>query len=558
MRGKQVLMDTLEAHGVEFIFGNPGTTENPFLDALVDRPRLRYILALHEGVATGAAHYYAQASGKTGVVNLHVAPGLGNALGMLYNAFEAGSPLLVTAGQQDTRLRLREPFLSHDLVAMAAPLVKWSVQAERADELALLLHRALKVAHDPPSGPVFVALPLDVLEQETGVGALLPSTLYRLGEPDRAGVEAAAALLLGSRQPVIVVGDGVAQHQAETEARALAELLGAPVWNEGQPHHLGFPSTHGNRKSGLPMDVAALRKVFDGADVVLLVGGNFFKELWFEPGGPFPDDTAVIQIEPSPARLAHNFAVRVGILAGPRQGLAALRERVAARAGDELRAAAAERNRTLARAREGERTAQRARAEARWDQEPIAVPRLMAELGEALPARAVVVNEGITAAVDLTRTLEFARPDEYYGQRSGGIGQALPGALGVKLARPDRAVVAVSGDGSAMYSIQALWTAAHHDLAVVFVIVHNREYRILKHNMDAFRRRFDVSIDRPYLHMDLATPELGFVEMAQGMGVAARRVTRPGELGEALQTAFAAGKPYLLDVVVEGARSAHS
>jgi benzoylformate decarboxylase len=555
MRGKQVLMDTLEAHGVDLIFGNPGTTENPFLDALVDRPRLRYILTLHEGVATGAAHYYAQASGKTGVVNLHVAPGLGNALGMLYNAWEAGSPLLVTAGQQDTRLRLREPFLSHDLAAMAAPLVKWSVQAERADELALLLHRALKVAHDPPSGPVFVALPLDVLEQETAVGALPSGTLYRVGEPDRAGVEAAAALLLGSRQPVIVVGDGVARYQAEAEVSALAELIGAPVWSEGQPHHLGFPSTHPNRKPGLPMDVAALRKVFDGADVILLVGGNFFKELWFEPGGPFPDDAAVIQIDPSPARLAHNFAVRLGLLAGPRHALAALRARVAAGVDDELRAAAAERNRALARARDGERAAQRARAEGRWDQEPIAVPRLMAELRDALPAGAVVVNEGITAAVDLTRTLEFARPDEYYGQRSGGIGQALPGALGVKLARPDRAVVAVSGDGSAMYSIQALWTAAHHDIAVVFVIVHNREYRILKHNMDAFRRRFDVSIDRPYLHMDLATPALGFVEMAQGMGVAARRVTRPGELGEALQTAFAAGRPYLLDVVVEGARA---
>jgi benzoylformate decarboxylase len=555
MRGKQVLMDTLEAHGVELIFGNPGTTENPFLDALVDRPRLRYILTLHEGVATGAAHYYAQASGKTGVVNLHVAPGLGNALGMLYNAWEAGSPLLVTAGQQDTRLRLREPFLSHDLAGMAAPLVKWSVQAERADELALLLHRALKIAHDPPSGPVFVALPLDVLEQETAVGRLPSGTLYRAGEPDRAGLEAAAALLRGSRQPVIVVGDGVARDQAEAEASALAELIGAPVWSEGQPHHLGFPSTHPNRKPGLPMDVAALRKVFDGADVILLVGGNFFKELWFEPGGPFPDDAAVIQIDPSPTRLAHNFAVRIGLLAGPRHALAALRARVAAGLGDELRAAAAERNRALARARDGERAAQRARAEGRWDQEPIAVPRLMAELRDALPAGAVVVNEGITAAVDLTRTLEFARPDEYYGQRSGGIGQALPGALGVKLARPDRAVVAVSGDGSAMYSIQALWTAAHHDIAVVFVIVHNREYRILKHNMDAFRRRFDVSIDRPYLHMDLATPPLGFVEMAQGMGVTARRVTRPGELGEALRTAFATGRPYLLDVVVEGARA---
>src|SRR5258706_55993 len=149
MRGKQVFMESLIAHGVEYIFGNPGTTESPLLDALLDYPQLQYIVALHEGVALGAASYYAQTSGKPAVVNVHVAPGLGNALGMLYNAFKARAPLLVTAGQQDTRLRLRGPVLGHDLVAMATPLTKWSVQVERADEFALIVHRALKIAPGP-------------------------------------------------------------------------------------------------------------------------------------------------------------------------------------------------------------------------------------------------------------------------------------------------------------------------------------------------------------------------------------------------------------------------
>ena len=201
MRGKHVLMDTLVAHGVECLFGNPGTTESPIIDSLPDYPQLRYMLALHEGVALGAASYYAQASGRTGVVNLHVAPGLGNALGMLYGALKAGSPLLVTAGQQDTRMRLRAPLLGHDLVAMAAPVVKWSLQVERADELAAALHRALKVAHDPPTGPVFMALPIDVLEQETDQPALPPGALYRRVEPDPAGVAAAAAATAGQPEP---------------------------------------------------------------------------------------------------------------------------------------------------------------------------------------------------------------------------------------------------------------------------------------------------------------------------------------------------------------------
>lgn len=554
MRGKQVFLDTLEAHGVDLIFGNPGTTESPLLDALIDRPRLRYILALHESVALGAAHYYAQASGRTGVVNLHVAPGLGNALGMLYNAWEAGSPMVVTAGQQDTRMRLREPLLGHDLVAMAAPLVKWSVQAERADELALLLHRAFKVAHDPPAGPVFVALPIDVLEQETALGTLGPGQLYRASAPDPAGVAAAAALLLAGERPLIVAGDGVARAGAQDELVALAELLGAAVWYEGQHHHVDFPTSHPSCRMRMPVDAAGIRSVLEPADVVLLVGGSFFEEVWFDPGPFVPDGTPVVHLEDAPGRLAHNIPVQVGLLASPRLALRALHERVSADAGATWRAAAAARNAALAREREAEAATQRLRAAGRWEREPIAVPRLMAELRDAMPPGTVLVNEAITAHADVTRTLAFPHAGDYYGARGGGIGQALPGALGVKLAHPDRAVVAVSGDGSAMYSIQALWTAAHHGLAVVYVIVHNREYRILKHNMDAYRRRFGVSHDRPFPHMDLGAPDLGFVEMARGMGVAGARVSRPQDLAGALKTAFATNAPYLLDVVVEGYR----
>ncbi len=193
MHGSQILMESLIAQGVSYIFGNPGTTESPIIDSLLDYPQLNYIEALHEGVAVGAASYYAQASGKTGFVNLHVAPGLGNAIGMMYNALKASAPLVVTAGQQDTRMRLRDPLLGHDLAAMAAPVTKWSIQAERADELSLLLHRAFKVANDPPAGPVFVALPIDVLEQESENEPVVPGKLHRAGPAAPAGVAEAAA-----------------------------------------------------------------------------------------------------------------------------------------------------------------------------------------------------------------------------------------------------------------------------------------------------------------------------------------------------------------------------
>src|SRR6266508_6674167 len=233
MRGRQILMESLIAQGVSYIFGNPGTTESPIIDSLLDYPQITYIVALHEGVAVGAASYYTQASGKTGVVNVHVAPGLGNAIGMMYNALKASASIVVTAGQQDTRMRLRDPLLGHDLAAMAAPVTKWSVQAERADELPLLLHRAFKVANDPPGGPVFVALPIDVLEQESESEPVVPGKLHRAGPAPSAGAAEAAALRVGRHRPVTVDGDEVVRFCAGTGVVALADALGAEIWTEG-------------------------------------------------------------------------------------------------------------------------------------------------------------------------------------------------------------------------------------------------------------------------------------------------------------------------------------
>jgi benzoylformate decarboxylase len=550
MRGRQVFMESLIAHGVAHIFGNPGTTESPILDALLDYPQLQYVVALHEGVALGAASYYALTAGKPAVVNLHVAPGLGNALGMLYNAFKARAPLLVTAGQQDTRLRLRGPVLGHDLVAMAAPLTKWSVQVERADEFALILHRALKVATDPPAGPVFVALPIDVLEQETDVAPLSPGRLYRAPEPDPAGIQAAAELLRRAHRPAIVAGDDAAG--AAAEVAALAELLGAAVWCEGIRTHQVLPTAHPSFRLGLPFDAVAIRRALEDADVVLLVGGPFFEEVWYAPGSPLPPGAAAIQVEASPERLAHNLPVHVGLVSRPRAALAALRAAIERDADGPFREAAARRGDALRALKAQDAQAQRARAAKRWDAAPISLPRLAAEIEAALPPDAILVDEAITASLDLARTVQFERPGDYVGARGGGIGQALPGALGVKLAHPDRPVVALSGDGSAMYSIQALWTAAHHDLAVVFVILNNREYRILKHNMDTYRQRFGAKPDRGYPNMDLAPPDLGFVDLARGLGVEAMRVATPGELRPALDKALGARRPFLLDVAIEG------
>jgi benzoylformate decarboxylase len=324
------------------------------------------------------------------------------------------------------------------------------------------------------------------------------------------------------------------------------------VWCEGIRTKQVLPSTHANFRLGLPFDTVGIRKALDGADVVLLVGGPFFEEVWYAPGSPLPEGAVAIQVESAPERLAHNIAVSVGLVSDPRAALSALRVAVEQGANAGFREAAARRHDALRALKAEDTRAQRARAAKRWDQAPISVPRLVAEIEAALPDDAIVIDESITASIDLARTVDFDGPGAYVGARGGGIGQGLPGALGVKLAHPDRPVVALSGDGSAMYSIQALWTAAHHDLAVVFLILNNREYRILKHNMDTYRQRFGAKPDRGYPNMDLVSPDLGFVDMARGMGVEAARVGRPEELRAALDKALGAGRPYLLDIAIEG------
>ncbi len=548
MRGRQVLMQTLVNHGVERIFGNPGTTESPLLDSLLDYPSLQYVVHLHEGVAVGAANFYAQASGKTAFVNLHVAPGLGNAIGMIYGALKNSSPMVVTAGQQDTRMRLRDPVLGHDLAAIAAPVTKWSVQVENADELGPILQRAFKIANEAPAGPVFVALPINVMEQETDIPPAKPATLFDKSRPDPAGIAAMAKLLAAAKSPAIVAGDDVARAGADKTLVKLVDKLGASVWFEGLRGQNSFPTDHAAYRGTLAFDAPGVAKQFADNDLVLLVGGPFFEEVWYAPGLPFPAGCKVLQIEAGSPRLAYNFAIDAGVLADVGVALDALEAALPKIDG------AARRNEAMKAQREAEDAAQKARVEKAWSRSPTSMARCMAEIKAGAPKDVAVVDETITANLDLFKTFSFTGPGDYYSGRGGGIGQGVAGALGVAVAQPKRPILCLSGDGSSMYSIQALWTAAHHDLPIVFVILANREYRVLKHNIDAYRARFEVKSNKPYAHMDLTGPVLGFVDMAKGMGIAGTHVTKADDIQKAVAAAFASGKPYLIEIEIEGKR----
>ncbi len=362
MAGRQAIMGIFRAEGVDHIFGNPGTTELGFMDILQDYPDIRYIVCLHESIALGAAQMYANASGKTGVVNLHVAPGLGNALGALYNAAIGKMPLIVTAGQQDSRMVVREPVLSYDLVAMAKPLAKWSVQLQHVDEIPTIFHRAFKVAQDPPRGPVFIALPGNIIDAEADLQLVSPTVSFRKNRPDPEGVQAAAALLAKAQQPAIICGDGVQAAQAQDELVHMAELLGANVWNTLFTGALGFPNMHPHFRGALPAEHSAIRQTLSGTDVVLAVGVDLFDEVFYSEGPALPDGCSLVQIDNSSWEIGKNMPADVGLLADPKLALQEVAEVVVPQLDDATQRAAAQRRETMQtqKAQERARLGQRA------------------------------------------------------------------------------------------------------------------------------------------------------------------------------------------------------
>lgn len=551
MRGRQIFMESLQAHGVDKIFGNPGTTENPLLDSLMDYPNIDYVTSLHEGVAVSAASFYTQSANKPAVVNLHVAPGLGNGIGAIYGALKARSPMVITAGQQDTRMRMRSPLLSHDLVAMAAPVTKWSVEPTSADEIGPIMQRAFKIAQEHPAGPVFVALPINVMEQECTVAPTTMGHAFDAVTPDSSGIEELQQLLTTAKSPVIIAGDEVARSGAFHTLVLLAEQLGAPVYNEPLRAQLAFPNNHPSYAGRLGLEASSTKRALSGHDLVLMIGGVQLEEVWFDDCDPFPDGAKRVQIECTRAELAAHYRIDLGLYGDLAETLALAVTAIQSLPGDYGKLAQA-RNQQVAEKREKTQAAAQASLDKAWDSSPMAPARALHELASALPQNSIVVDESITASVELARVFSFKQPGDYFGGRGGGIGQGIAGAIGVQVAQPDRRVIALTGDGSAMYSIAALWSASHHNLPILFVILSNREYRVLKHNMDIYRARFNTNSNKPYPNMDLANPTLGFVDIAKGFGLEAEQVTDAARIGERVSALLATNRPALLDIVVSG------
>jgi benzoylformate decarboxylase len=545
MTGRDAFLALLDSEGIELLFGNPGTTELAIMQALTLQHRIRYVLGLQESVVVAMADGYARASGRLAACNVHVAPGLGNAMGALYNAKFYGSPLLVTAGQQEQGFGLTEPMLYDPLLPIAQPCVKWAVEVTHVEDLPRIVRRAAKLALTPPTGPVFLSLPGDILDASAALDLGAPSRVVHATRPDDATLTALADALLAAERPVIIAGHEIATRAAFDEAAQLASLLGIPVYQQTVPSAAHFPTAHPAYQGPISRSQPKVRATLEHHDLLVLLGTDQLRMAVNHAVEPLPPGLPIVQISERDWELAKNYPTRLAVYADVRATLRALLPVLEVRLDAALQARSSARLAALAQDNWSTRRAPAlAAAIAVQQQRPLEAQTLMALLTTALPRDAVIVEEGLTSTATLLDTLALHDPQGFFGLASGGIGFALAGAIGVSLALPSRPVVAVIGDGSAMYSIQALWTAAHLGCHIVYMIANNRSYRILKERMKSLR-----GTDR-MLAMDFHAPPLDFVGLAQAQGVPAIAVASPDEFRAAFSAALERSGPSLIDVRV--------
>jgi benzoylformate decarboxylase len=522
---REATFEMLRARGMTTVFGNPGSTELPMLKEFPDD--FRYILGLQEAVAVGMADGFAQASGQVGHVNLHTAPGVGNAMGAIFNAQANKSSLLVTAGNQTRSLMtLQANLTNRDATRMPHPLVKWSYEPPRAEDVPHALARAIHLAGLPPRGPTFVSIPMDDWDAEVDEEAVRHQTTRTVDgravpAPDQ--VRALASRLAGASNPVFVAGPDVDASGAWDFAVALAEKRRLPVWATPAPGggRVGFPEDHPAFQGILAPAIGPLGEMLAGHDLILVAGSSVFPYYPNIAGPLLPEGASLVAITSDPDEAAR-APMGDAIVADVALTLAALVDAI-----DE--------------ASDREAPPRRPAPEAVEDSDPMSPSTAVRALASVFPEDGIVVLEAPSATPALRNQLRVSRPGSYYFGAGGGLGFGLAASLGVQLAQPERPVVCVVGEGSAQYAITAFWTAAAYRIPVTFLVLRNEEYAILK-----WFGMLENVAGAPGLDL----PALDVSAVAAGYGVPSRRVSGREELTEALRTAIGSGGPELVEVHV--------
>jgi benzoylformate decarboxylase len=458
----------------------------------------------------------------------------------------SGTPMIVTAGQQEQGHGLTEPLLYAPLVPIAQPVVKWATEVNRIEDLPRILRRAAKVALTAPTGPVFISLPGDILNNEAAIDMGEVTRVDTAVRPSDAALEQLARRLLSAKKPVILAGHEIATSDAFAEATELAETLGAPVLQQTVAWGAHFPSEHPAYLGALNRDQKHVRRVLSDYDLMLCVGADVLKMSVWSETEPLPDTTKVAMIGLRDWEMGKNFPAEIALRADVKETLKALVPLLKKLGGAKL---AEQAKASLAEIATRNWSAQRAQKAARVTTpttSPLPAEWLMMRLSDKLPKDAIVVEEGLTSTATLPSYFPFRDRNSFFGNVSGGIGWGIAAAVGVQIAEPKRRVVAVIGDGSAMYSISAIWSAANQKLPVIFLITNNEGYQILKNRLKLFHGN-----DTP-IGMDFNDPPMNIAKIAEGFGLPAERVDTAEGFDAALDRALArTDGPTLIEAMVK-------
>lgn len=550
--GNQKIIEQFLADGMDHMFGNPGTVEQGFLDAVEEYPEMKYILTLQESIAVMAADGYARATQKPTLVQLHSSPGIGNAVGALYQAKRGHAPLVVIGSDAGTRYMNMDAQMANDLVGMMAPVTKYSTMVHSSKSVLRTLRRAIKIAATPPMGPVYVCLPMDVLDElndEEVIPTHIPSTRVL---PSAELINDMADALLASQKPMIFVGDGVAYSGAIPELTAVAELLGAEVYGVEfgdlvmDNSHPLYQGTTGH------MFGEYSKPITTKGDVNLVVGTYMVPEVFPDLGEIYAPDAKVIHIDLNAYEIAKNHRVDIGVVGDPKLSLEALYDVLNDRITPAQKEKAAARIEEIT-AQKNKKIAAELQADlGRKGNHPLQMAQFSSALAEKLPADTIVFDEALTSSPAVTRYIVPKVAGNYFVTRGGSLGVGFPGAIGAKLANPEKTVIGFSGDGGSMYTIQALWSAVRHNTGAKFVVCNNGSYKLLQLNIDVYWQEREIPKHDHPLSFDLSYPAIRFDLLAQSMGVDAVRVEKEEEIASAIERMLADDKPFLIDLVLQG------
>lgn len=548
------IIEQLLADNIHFMFGNPGTVEQGFLDALSEYPDMQYILSLQESIAVMMADGYARASQQAALVQIHSTPGLGNAIGALYQAYRGHAPLVVIGSDAGLRYMNMDAQMAGDLVAMAKPVTKYSDMVLEPRSCLRMLRRAIKIALTPPQGPVYLCLPMDILDAPCTEDIIPTSIPCFHTWPDIHWSGKIVDILIHYDNPVFYIGNGIAKANAQEELVTLAEMVGAKVY-EVDTGELNMPWSHPLYQGSTGhMFGSQSKTIFQQGDANVIIGTYLAPEVFPELDDIFKIGSKVIHIDSNAYEIAKNHRVDFSLVLDPKYALKSLIEAVEIQMNDEHKARIQARVDHITQEKQ-----QKIAGEITQDQDKIKnddYPLHFSQFSQALAHQidkdnTIIFDEALTASPDLTRYIIPEKKGHFFQTRGGSLGVGIPGALGIKLYQPDKTVIAITGDGGAMYTIQALWTAVRYNIKAKFIICNNRSYKLLQLNIQNYWQTENIAFHEFPPSFDLSKPRLRFAHIAQSMGVCAAYVEEPYEITFAIEKMLAHDGPFLLDVVIK-------